>query len=227
MKRVYLDIILILLLCLVFVSKSFGAEIHILEYGNEKVQLDIYNAGRARSPVVILIHGAAGIKGDRAVRYKGFATDLMKEGIIAINVHYFDSNKRNWVKTIIKTIDYAQTINNADRAKIGLVGYSLGGTLALQAASRDERVKLLVINAGYLPWGFTKKDARRLPETYALAGTADSAIDTLRALKEWFAEMNKPFKAKIDEGYGHSIPISLFQENWKSIVLFLVERFGL
>jgi len=198
-----------------------------LKYDNQKVKLDIYNPKSFNCPVVILIHGSAGIEGDRAIRYRGFATDLMNKGIIAINVHYFDSQQSDWVKTIIKTIDYAEAIPNANKNKIGIVGYSLGGTLALQAASADKRVTLLAIGAGYLPPGFTKEDAKRLPSTYMISGNKDDAINTLNQLKAWFEEFNKPFKSKIDEGVGHAAPANLFEEDWRTIVEFFTENFGL
>lgn len=172
-----------------------------------------------------MIHGAAGIKGDRAVRYRGFATDLMNEGIIAINVHYFDSKRSNWVNTIVKTIDYAQTILNTDKSKIGLVGYSLGGTIALKVASIDSRVRLLAINAGFLPTGFTKEDAVKLPKTLMISGTKDSSVHTLYKLREWFTELGKLFQTKIDEGFGHTVPIKLFKENWETIVIFFTNEF--
>jgi dienelactone hydrolase len=198
-----------------------------LNYDNQRVKLDVYNPKYFNCPVVILIHGAAGIGGDRAIRYKGFATDLMNKGIIAINVHYFNSRQSNWVKTIIKTIDYAEAIPNANKNKIGIVGYSLGGTLALQVASIDKRVALLAINAGYLPSGFTKENVRSLPSTYMISGTEDSAINTLNQLKAWFEEFNKPFKSKVDEGVGHALPANLFEKDWQTTVEFFTENFGL
>ncbi|MCF7894345.1 MAG: alpha/beta fold hydrolase [Candidatus Omnitrophica bacterium] len=226
LKKIFITFTVTLLACTVLSqSKILSAEVDFLKYDNEKVQLDIYNPGKSYCPVVILIHGAAGIEGDRAIRYKRFATDLMKKGIIAINVHYFDSSKRSWLKTIAKTIDYIKNIHNANPRKIGLIGYSLGGTIALKVASLDNRIKLLVINSGYMPRNFTKKDAVNLPETYVLAGTKDNAINTLYQLQRWFKEFNKPFTAKINKGYGHSIPLAMFWDNWETIVSFVADRF--
>lgn len=225
-KKIFITSIVTLLICAVLSQpKILCAEVEFLKYDNQRVQLDIYNPGRGYCPVVILIHGAAGIDGDRAIRYKRFATDLMKKGIIAINVHYFDSKRKNWLKTIVKTVDYIKNIRNADRRRIGLIGYSLGGTIALQAASLDNRIKLLVISSGYLPRGFTKKNAANLPETYMYAGTKDSAINTLYKLQRWFEEFDKPFTAKINQGYGHSVPIAMFWEKWEKIVSFVADRF--
>ena len=196
-----------------------------LQYADEKVTLDIYNPGGSNRPVAILIHGAAGISGDRAERYRNFATDLMKNGIIAVNVHYFDSKRDNWVNTIRQTINHVQQIPNANSNRIGLIGYSLGGTLALQVASIDNRVKLLATGSGYLPLGFTKEHALRLPKILMISGDQDSAINTLNTISQWLIESGKPFEVKIDRGLGHdNIPMNVFQEDWDAIVRFFVRN---
>lgn len=196
-----------------------------LTYGDETIRLDIYNPQRSYCPVVILIHGAAGIEGDRAERYRGFATDLMDNGFIAINVYYFDTKSKDWVKTIIEAISYAENIPNANKDKIGLVGYSLGGTIGLKVASRDSRVKVLAINAGYLPDGFTKEDAANLPKTFMISGSKDTAMDTLNTLKQWLTDLSKPFQTQINSGLGHDdVPLNVLQENWEAIVRFMKEN---
>jgi len=196
-----------------------------LQYAAEKVTLDIYNPGGDRCPVAILIHGASGIEGDRATRYKNFATDLMKNGIIAINVHYFDSKQNNWIDTIRHTISYVQQIPSADISRIGLIGYSLGGTLALKTASIYNRVKLLATASGFLPAGFTKEDALRLPKILMISGDQDSAINTLNTLRQWLAESGQPFEVKIDKGIGHdNVPMNVFQQDWETIVRFFVNN---
>lgn len=209
-----------------FTSFAFSEENQIyLRYANEKVRLDIYNPTHYSCPIVILIHGAAGIEGDRAERYRGFATDLMNRGVIAINVHYFDSKKENWTETILQTINYIQNIPNADKSRIGIVGYSLGGTIALKVASTDKRVKVLAINSGFLPSGFTKEDAVCLPKTLIISGSEDSAINTLNLLKQWSLELGRSFQTEINEGIGHdNVPIKVFEENWGTIVKFLIDN---
>jgi dienelactone hydrolase len=196
-----------------------------LKYADETVKLDIYNPGGEGCAVAILIHGASGIEGDRATRYENFATDLMQKGIIAINVHYFDSKQNNWVNTILETISYTQKIPNVDKNKIGLIGYSLGGTLALRAASFDNRVKLLATASGFLPAGFTKEEALRLPKILMISGDQDPAINTLNTLRQWLAESGKSFEVKIDKGIGHdNVPMNVFQEDWQTIVQFFVKN---
>jgi len=210
-----------------FISSAFaGVSREYLEYGAEKIRLDVYNPGSMDCGVVILIHGAAGIEsGDRAQRYKKFATDLMNKGFIAINVYYFDTQSRQWNKTIIEAVNYAGTIKNVDKGRIGLVGYSLGGTIALQVASADTRIKALAINSGYLPAGFTKEDARRLPVTFFASGSDDSAINTLKTLEAWFNESGKRIYTKINQGLGHdNVPMYIFEEDWNAILRFLTDN---
>jgi dienelactone hydrolase len=194
-----------------------------LEYDGEKVQIDIYNPGLKGCPAVILIHGAAGITGDRAERYKNFAMSLKKKGIIAINIHYFDC-RGDKAFAVRKAVDFAQTIPNTDTESIGMVGYSAGGTLALIAASRDNRIKALAISAGYMPAGFGKQDAARLPKTYFISGSEDSAMQTLAALENWFKELGKEFKSRVNKGVGHTSTQEIFDADWDTIVSYFVKN---
>jgi len=199
-----------------------GDGIDYIDSNGQRVQIDIYNPGYRSCPAVVLIHGASGIDGDRGIRYRGFAMDLKSKGMVAINVHYFDSAEQNWATTFLQAISYAQHIPNVDKNKIGLVGYSLGGTLALYVASCDPRIKALAICAGYMPGGFTKADAARLPKTLMISGSEDSAMDTLNQIQAWFTELGKTMETRIDKGVGHdNIPLGVFQEDWNTIAAFL------
>ncbi|MBN1794871.1 MAG: alpha/beta hydrolase [Candidatus Omnitrophica bacterium] len=195
--------------------------IECIQVGDKTVQLDIYNPAIRDCPVAILLHGGAGISGDRAVRYKNFATDLMEEGILAINVHYFDVSSQSWQKAIYHAIDYAEAIPNANKSKIALVGYSLGGSLAFTVAAKDDRVMLLAVNNACLPLFFNKREAAKLPKTLMISGSKDSSIRSLFKLYDWRKEQRKPFLVKINEGYGHSVPMDIFEENWRAILSFL------
>ena len=186
------------------------------------------NPGGGKCPVVIILHGSSGIEGDRAVRYKRFAEELQQEGIIAINAHYFDVEKKFRIQAITKVVSYARNIVNADKRKLGLVGYSLGGTIAMSVASRDSRVKLLALSSCVLPEGFSREDSWILPTTFMVAGTEEDAFDTYEKLSGWLREADKPFESKINEGIGRDdIPVDMFWENWSGIVKFCVKNFQL
>lgn len=205
-----------------------GKSRQILQYDtrHEKVtvRLDVYNPGYKNAPVIILIHGSAGIeKNGRDERYQKFATDLMEDDFIAINVYYFDSHRNKWIQTIIETISFAQSIADADPERIGLVGYSLGGSIGLSVASRDARVKALAVESGSLPGGFGIEQARHLPATYMSSGDREASFKTLQALKEWLREADQIFESHIDKGLGHSVPMPLFWKNWGRIRDFMGE----
>ena len=78
---------------IIFSSKGYSR--HFLEYDKNRVTLEVYHPGGLNKPVVILVHGSVGISGDRAERYGGFAQELMKNNVIALDIHYFDSPQRD------------------------------------------------------------------------------------------------------------------------------------
>lgn len=194
--------------------------------GASDVRLDVYNSGRPGAPVVILLHGSAGIEDpERRERYQRFATDLMVDGFVAINVYYFDSPQMLWENTIRRTIDFAQSIRNADSEKIGLVGYSLGGILAISVAAKDRRVKALAINAGHLPDRFGKKQAEKMPPVIFLSGDQDEALASLTRLRDWYVEMGKHFEYRISAGQGHvAASWEAFWEEWAYLRVFLYRQ---
>jgi predicted esterase len=107
-----------------------------------------------------------------------------------------------------------------------LAGYSSGGTLAISVASHDRRIKLLALQAGFLPPGFSQIDASYLPRTFMVSGSKDSAMDTLTALSGWFKELNKPFDAKIHDGIGHdNIPLTVMEDDQRAMVSFFNNNF--
>ncbi len=198
----------------------------ILKTGKYKVRLDAYNPGGTKKPIAILLHGAAGIESvERAKRYERFATELMEDGNLAINVYYFDCPQTHWLTAIVHAISQAQHILNVDKQKVSLIGYSLGGSLAMVVAAHDRRVTRLAIAAGYRPSEFTDAQARRLPDTFFETGDQDPAINTLRFLKDNFVK-NKNAKLDffLERGYGHSMPLAKFWQGWERIRRFVNHR---
>ncbi|MFC1590672.1 alpha/beta hydrolase [Candidatus Omnitrophota bacterium] len=209
---------------------SAGDSTNYLLYEGEKVRVDIYNPGYKSCPVVILVHGGAGIKGDRAIRYRNFALDLKKHGIIAINVHYFECKKRkmsrikNGIYAVKKTMDVIPAIPNADKDRIGIVGYSVGGNVVLRAGSQDNRVKAVAASHAVSLSGVSKRDVAKLPATYIICGSKDkSAMKVYGKLKQWFSELGKPFKSEVGSHGHNDIPMPVFEAQWDSIVGFFDE----
>ncbi len=68
-------------------------------------------------------------------------------GILAIVVHYYDTDEIDWKPTLVYTVSYAQSITAVDNNRIGMVGYSLGGILTLKTASIDSRIKAIATDS--------------------------------------------------------------------------------
>lgn len=209
---------------LVFLTLPEGKSRQVMVTGRSKVRLDVYRpAVKQKTPVVILIHGSGGIEDSvRSERYYRFAMDLMNDGFTAINVYYFDSPQDEWQKTVSSTIDYAMRIRGVNSEKIGLVGYSLGGTLALSVASNDPRVKALAITSGSLPIGFNGEQAKLLPPTAFITGDKDKSFAALQQLRQWFKAYKRTIEYKINPGQGHTIEnMDEFYADWNELRGFL------
>jgi len=201
------------------------AQIRFLEYSGERVQFDVYDPGLSGGPAAILIHGSAGITGDRAERYRRFAMDLAGRGILAVNVHYFDSPRQQWVQTILETIRYLPQIAKVDENRIALIGYSLGGSLAVEASLKSEAVKVLVVKAGALPRNFSKGHVRQLPrKIYMACGTKDFCYPSLQTLTEWTRGTGISLTTDIRPGAGHAVPLHVFWEEWRRVVDYVAEN---
>jgi acetyl esterase/lipase len=81
---------------------QIGISADYLLYDGQKVRVDVYNPGGDTSPVVIVLHGSAGIEGDRASRYRNLGAIFMNNGIIAINIHYFETKNADFKRPLLK-----------------------------------------------------------------------------------------------------------------------------
>jgi carboxymethylenebutenolidase len=130
--------------------------------GGKSIALDCYfpaNAGRF--PAVIALHGSGGNHESMSEP----ASQLAARGFAVFVVHYFDrtgtttaTDKRTifgsfpaWGKTVWDAIGHVAKHPHVDAERIGLLGFSLGGYLALSVASVDSRVKVVVEFFGGLP----------------------------------------------------------------------------
>lgn len=176
----------------------------------------------AKSPAVLLLHGADGMT--RADSYRFGAHALAAAGYHVVLVHYFDrtgdvranwSSLREdallWLETIRDAVTYVAAKPDVDPDRIAIVGFSLGASLALASAGNDARIKAVVDVFGPLPTGADK--AARTPPVLILHGARDRIVPVENAhrLEALLKARQVPHEVKIypDQGHGFAGPAQI------------------
>lgn len=148
----------------------------------------------AARPAVLILHGADGISYGR-YPYVKIATALARAGYVAAIVRYFDrtdttvanfwTERQNfslWRTTIAGAVGFVSSLPGVDPKRVGLLGVSLGGSLALALASQDTRIRAVVEYYGELPDEYVAH-LRRMPPTLILHGEDDRVVSVQAAYK--------------------------------------------
>jgi dienelactone hydrolase len=125
----------------------------------KNIQAELFepDTGTPNGGAVIIVYGSFGMLTPWGEQIRDYADALSKLGFISTIPDYFTStntapgikafpkidyvNRAVWENTIKDAISYTQKLKGVDQAKIGLLGFSLGGHLCLRL--RD-RAKVLV-----------------------------------------------------------------------------------
>jgi dienelactone hydrolase len=189
---------------------------------------------------VVLLHGRDGpdgIAGDRG--YRDIAKAIASAGFRVLFPHYFDRTQACgpasdggeldalggeieryglWLEAIGGIIKEESTLG----LPIGLVGYSLGGYLALTAAMVQRGVKGLVVCYGGVPTPFMGM-AGSLPPTLILHGAMDRVIPVSEAaaLAELLRRHRVPHELHVYPNAGHGFRGADAEDAQSRIVRFL------
>jgi carboxymethylenebutenolidase len=184
---------------------------------------------------VVLVHGSDG----PVARYRSIARELTEAGFRVFLPHYFDRtgdrrvsgpaiarNLPPWTAAVQDAVSYAAAQADVDPERIGVLGLSLGGGIALAAASRDARVKALVTVAGFVPG--TMNPTAPLPPTLILHGEKDRVVPvrTARQLQIFLAEKGAPQEAKIYPDEGHAFSPAARADAGRRIAALLKRHLG-
>ena len=168
-------------------DRNFREENSFFLSGETRIALDIYQppTGAANGSGVLLLHGAEGL-GFRDA-YRQGARNLAASGPVVGIVHYLDRTAERrvtfariaahfplWTLAVRAAIDAFGARADLSAGRLGLVGISLGATLALQVASEDERVRAVVDFFGPLPQNIDTLP--RFAPTLVLHGEQDSLV---------------------------------------------------
>src|SRR5579884_1682304 len=100
-------------------------------------------------PAVVLLYGSGGMSAGGPA-YRWYASTLADSGIVTIICPYFDAthgrqhrepaNARIWVPAVRGCLTDLSRQRGVDRRRIGMMGFSLGGFVALSTTAEDHRV---------------------------------------------------------------------------------------
>ena len=147
---------------------------------------------------VLILHGARGVE-LKPGAYERYATALAAAGIDAYLVQYFTPADREalgaesapearddyrtarfegWAKRISSVVTAIMARTDSS-GRIGLLGFSLGGFVAADTASRDKRVTALAVMYGGMP-NTRVSQVKRLPPLIEIHGDADTIVPPVK-----------------------------------------------
>jgi len=189
-------------------------------------------AGGEKHPAVVLLHGGAGLT-RRGSDFRAYAADLARSGFVVLIPHYFDATHSEtmgpptserfglWQRAVRDSIGWLR--RRPDVSKVSLLGFSLGGFLAVSlGAEADAIVEYYggISDLAPLP--------ARLPPTLILHGEADSTVPVreARRLAALLEERHVAHEMHLYPEAEHVFdqrraPGSAGQDAWKRTVAFL------
>jgi carboxymethylenebutenolidase len=155
--------------------------------GGHRIRIDKYATSRSgKHPAILVLHGAGGPLLD-GPEMRRVARQLAEAGNTVYLVHYFNrtgtifgfdsSMQKNfavWLATVRDCIRVAQQ-DRANPSPVGIYGYSLGGFLALSAASDNPAVGAVVEHAGGI-WNGKAELFKHMPPVLIVHGERDRRV---------------------------------------------------
>lgn len=171
------------------------------ESGSRKIRADRYApVGRPSHRAVIVLYGAGGMVFD-GPSMKRVARALANAGDAVYLLHYYnrtgtivalDSTMRRhfdeWFATLRDGIAWVH--GREGKRPIGIYGYSLGGFLAIAAASNNPRVGAVTEQAGGI-WGSDEKRVGKMPPVLMVHGLEDKRVSVEKFAKPLLRVLRK------------------------------------
>jgi carboxymethylenebutenolidase len=170
-------------------------------------------AGAGRRPAVVLLHGGGGV----VPALCRLGEDLARRGYLALVPHYFDqtgtgtatppvidANFVTWMGTVRRAVGYAREMPEVDPDRVGLLGWSLGGSLALEVAATGAPVAAVVDYCCGMEQSILD-GAERMPPTLLLHGELDRNYPAwmARKLADDMRRRGFDVESRIYPGQGH------------------------
>jgi carboxymethylenebutenolidase len=189
--------------------------------GDKKIKIRVEHfaqRGNEKRPVIVLAPESASFKTVSPV-YQSIAANLAEEGYLVLIVHFFDRTGhdgiakddikekmfRQWMEALGDGVQYARRLANADPGRVGLLGFSLGGYLAVAVAA-DANVKVQAVGCyfGGVPKELWPK-IKKLPPVLVVHGEKDDVVPVSEAYKiiKFCEKNNLKCEHKIYPSEGH------------------------
>lgn len=153
----------------------------------QRIRIDKYATTQSgKHPAVLVLHGAGGTLLD-GPEMRRVARQLAEAGNTVYLVHYFNrtgtivaldagmqKNFPAWLATVRDCIKFAQR-DSSNPSPVGIYGYSLGGFLALAAASDNPFVGAVVEHAGGI-WNGEAERIKHMPPVLVVHGEGDRRV---------------------------------------------------
>jgi carboxymethylenebutenolidase len=201
-------------------AQENSLNMHAFTSGGRPIRAEWFPAGAGPQgearPALLLLHGADGLAfgGDR---YRLAAGLVAASGYHVGLLHYLDrtgdrrvdygtlrENYPLWAETVRDGVTWLGDQPGVSRERLGLIGVSLGGALALSTAAVDGRIKAVVEYSGPVPEDLPGSGAK-LPPTLVLHGAADRIVPAshARRLEGILQEAGTSHEVQVYPGQGH------------------------
>jgi carboxymethylenebutenolidase len=164
--------------------------------GAERIRIERYEpAGPGPHPALLLAHGSGG-----AASYwlNRFAPQLTAFGVGVHAPHYFDKTGTAhataemildgqhfpaWLRALEDAVRDLRARPSVDARRIGVLGISLGGYLAVALGIGDPSLRLVIELSGGIPPGWEDRVSAAMPPTLVLHGAEDTIVPVSEAYK--------------------------------------------
>jgi len=212
--------------------------------GGQRIEVDRYapSPQRNKHRNILVLHGAGGALFDGA-RMRRVARALSENGYTVFVLHYFNrtgtiyardpammKNFDTWHGTVRDGISWVaeQRRPGSHTSKIGVYGYSLGGFLALAAASDNPKVGAVAEQSGGI-WNNQFDRVGNLPPVFIIHGEQDGRVPFTKyciPLERLLTKRGTPFQKRIFPAEGHVFSPVAATETANNAVHFFDHSFG-
>jgi carboxymethylenebutenolidase len=146
-------------------------------------------------PAILVLHGSMGAGSYWLGR---FVPAFNKIGAAAYAPRYFQKTRSlfatqktildgkhfpAWLTAVRDAVSFVAERPNVDARRIGVLGFSLGGYLAMALAAEDRRIRTVISLSGGIPPGWEDKTTRGMAPVLVLHGANDPVVPVSEAYK--------------------------------------------